>query len=161
MPEPNNISFDSLISYPLAKMLCPYLRFNFLTANMLTMFRFIPAILFYYMYIKNYYWISLGLFVFTIFTGCLDGAYARMYNQTSEHGKMLNHITSQTIMIEWWLVFLYKKWSIYYFFIMLTILVNKIFKIIKRKHYQFIRKYSRFCNDNLILIVLLLYPYLY
>ena len=156
MPEPvYKISFDALISYPCAKMLCPYIRFNFLTANMLTILRLIPAGLFYWTYIKNDYWLSLGFFIFTIFTGCLDGTYARMFNQTSDYGGKLNAVVSKTITILFWLVYLYKKWSIYLFFIMFLIGLNKKLKIVR------ISFGSRFFNDNLSLIVILIYPYLF
>ena len=159
MPEPvYNISYDALISYPCAKMLCPYIRFKFLTANMLTIFRLIPAGLFYWTYIKNDYWVSLGLFMFTIFTGCLDGAYARMFNQTSDYGKKLNAIISKIIMILFWGVFLYKKWSIHLFLIIFFVTINKKLQIVNLSKLSL---FSRFFNDNLTFIVILLYPFIF
>jgi phosphatidylglycerophosphate synthase len=159
MPEPvYKLSFDALISYPLAKIVSRCIRFNFLSPNMLTIFRMVPALVFYWTYLQNYYWESLGLFTFTIFTGCLDGTYARMFNLTSDYGAKLNRIVSKTIMILFWLVFLYKKWSIYVLGLMVAICLNRTFKVVKIQSFDYV---SRFFNDNLTLLVILLYPYLF
>jgi hypothetical protein len=171
MPEPlNQISFDALISYPVAKILCKMLhRIPFMHPNIITIARLIPAFMFYMAYLNNGYSVSLGLLAFTIFMGCLDGAYARMYNLSSPFGAVLNHHITTLIHTFALLCVVYKKH--YYYsvcvFLMLDFMNKKGWLTPTKNWFR-----ARFTinaallnkdtlTDNGILLVIFLYRFLF
>jgi phosphatidylglycerophosphate synthase len=111
MPEAKTTySFDALISYPLAKYICSICHFSFLTANAITVARLIPASIFFWTYLQeDYFYLSFISIVIAIFMGCIDGAYARMYNQCSDFGKILNNRVTVFIHTVAYVLVVYKK----------------------------------------------------
>ena len=92
--EIKEISFDTLVSYPIAKCIAPLFYYLGITPNMLTISNVIFRIyiineslkfnnkLFYYLAITN-------------FIDVMDGTLARKYNQITEFGKSLDHISDK------------------------------------------------------------------
>ena len=180
MPEPSNTkSFDAKVSYPLSKKLSKLLHKNKnMTANKITLFRPVFLTTFIYTLNKSQYYPSLISLLSIIFIGCLDGTYARMYNQTSYYGKELNHgmsWLSSTIIGE---ALLYKKSKLLSILFLKRRIKNKkkISSGIKSLHYCIKNKPEMNesvkiksmgyrptgnINDNLMLITYLMYPFIY
>ena len=160
MPEARiPYSFDSVISYPLAKWICSICHFSFLTANGITVARLIPASIFFWTYLQEdyYYWSFISI-VIAIFMGCIDGAYARMYNQCSDFGKILNNRVTRFIHTVALVLVVYKKeyYGIVGFLALDTI--NRYYDIPFKKQ---LKKYfnRHFFVDNGMLLLILLYPW--
>jgi hypothetical protein len=160
MPEPDfKISFDAYVSYPFAKFICKRIGFAWLTANMITIARIIPSILFIGCMLWSMYYPSLIFLILSIFFGVLDGTYARMYNQQSAYGAKLNHTMSLSLRYIGWSFVVYKIGYHIAGPILLAIVLNNNYF-----HYSFgifTPKLSRFVNDNLILVTFMLYPVLW
>ena len=76
--ESQNLSFDKLISYPLAKKCAPILNYFNITANQVTIFNiFFRIYILYDLYYKNSVYL-IYLLILTHFIDCLDGTIARM-----------------------------------------------------------------------------------
>ena len=149
-----------------------------MTANKITLFRPVFLITFVYALNNSQYYPSLISLLSIIFIGCLDGTYARMYNQTSDYGKELNHgmsWISSTIIGE---SLLYKKSKLLSIFFLKK-------RCFTKKNISTGIKSLRYCiknkpeinksvnikstgyrptgniNDNLMLITYLIYPFIY
>ena len=161
MPEAQTpYSFDALISYPLAKWICTICHFSFLTANIITLARLVPASIYYWTYLTNdYYWSFISIII-TVFMGCLDGTYARMYNQCSPFGKLLNNRITTFIHTLGLILVMYKKEN----YSILVFLLLDVLKRYSKKRLPFHKEFKKYVNrhffiDNGLLILIVLYPW--
>ena len=68
--------------------------------NLLTFARIIIAvIIFGFLALKNYYFLSLALFFIAGITDYLDGFFARKYNATSQIGEILDPLADKILII--------------------------------------------------------------
>jgi phosphatidylglycerophosphate synthase len=85
-------SFDKYITYPLTKLVAPYVHKLGITPNGVTLTNAVFR-LFIVCYLIRYDYLSFAMLVITQFLDDLDGTIARMFNQQSEFGAELDMIT--------------------------------------------------------------------
>lgn len=90
------LSFDKAVSYPLAKHIAPIIHSLCITPNMITISNiFLRLFIAHNVLKEDKYNNILIMLILTHFLDVLDGTIARMYNQESELGAMLDHISDK------------------------------------------------------------------
>jgi len=161
MPEAKTFSFDKIITYPIAKKLSTILHIiPWMSPNLISISRIIPAFLTCFHYYHNNYNIAKYTLLITIFMDHLDGAYARKYNMTSKLGRkvdMYSDIFCSSIIIG---TVFYKK-KIAHVGIPLVVFSLFFFNglIIKVKTPKCVKILQPIIVDNVLLIYILLLLY--
>jgi len=88
--EHNILSTSSLITYPIAKKIAPILHKLSITPNQVTITNMFFRLFISYRMITNNNNYLLPFLLLTHFIDCLDGTLARMFNQTSKLGSILD-----------------------------------------------------------------------
>lgn len=157
--ESEILSIDKIISYPLAKKIAPILHNFNITANQITIFNiFFRIYILYDLYYYNSVYIIYFL-ILTHFIDCLDGTVARMYNQQTKFGAMLDEWSDKIFFCILVLIILYKSNNnllkiIVVVFLIIYGLIHKI--CIDKKKCNI----HNFLQNNLIILLIILY-YIY
>jgi phosphatidylglycerophosphate synthase len=107
IPEEYDDNIDNKL-IPICEKLCPYFNKMNFTPNMITTIGNIIFIIAVYLFYKDHY-LSAGILYFIVyFFDCLDGHYARKYNQCTKLGDLYDHC-SDTVKFFVIIFFIYLK----------------------------------------------------
>lgn len=135
MPEYNVLSFDKIISYPLARKIVPFLRNTLdLTPNGITLINFcIRLLVLYYFYNIKEYNLTIGILcALTQIIDCFDGQMSRQYEMGTKYGKKLDlylDLVFLTILVYLLVKFHNINLSTVFYFLLIYLISYKIYLV--------------------------------
>ena len=111
--------------------------------NALTFLRIVLIPIFIYLAIKQYYLISLLVFIIASLSDTFDGIIARKYNYVSGFGKIFDPIADKLLVASALIILTY--WNLIYCWLTVLILVREVFMTVLR-FYLFQKKFYLAAN---------------